>query len=164
MSGDGISFYHLKTSNHSFLRGFFCQVTYRKTAWIMCISQICELARSRLVDWLLGSHMTTTTAAKLKSAFSFIFRKRLAESLLLKQGDIKYKLSMFWAVFRGRSRSEETLSCVARRRTEPNSGQRLNLSPAVVCGRTSSSWHLYIVSLLIACLVLSSDLRNTAQV
>lgn len=138
---------------------------YCKTAWTMCISQIFDFARNRFVDWLVGSHMTTATAVKLKSAFYFIFPKRLAESLLLKQSDIKYKLSIFWAVFRGRSRSVETLSCVTRRRSEASERQRLNRRPAAVCGWTSDSWHtLHIVSLLIACLALSSDLSNSAVI
>ena len=111
----------------------------------MCISQICDFGRNRIVDWLTGSHMTTTTAVKLKSAFCFIFLKRLAGSLLLKQNDIKYKLSMFWAVFRGRSRSLETLSCVTSRRSEASKRQRLNQCPAAVCGWTSDSWHIHCI-------------------
>ena len=107
-----------------FYRAPFAHQVIVKTARAMCISPICDFARNRFVDWLIGSHMTTTTAVKLKSAFCFIFPKRLAESLLLKQSDIKYKLSMFWAVFRGRLRSVETLSCVTSRRSEASKRQR----------------------------------------
>lgn len=80
--------------------------------------RFCAKSYSWLAHWLSRDHNS-------RSEIKISFLKRLAGSLLLKQSDIKYKLSIFWAVFRGRSRSVETLWCVTSRRSEASKRQRL---------------------------------------
>ena len=132
-----------------FSGGYFCQVNYCQTAWIMYISQICDLARSRFVDWFF-SLLTWPQQPQRnwnQESVSFFRSGRPIHCYWSREIlNTNYQYSMRY--FRGRSRSEETLSWVTNRRIKTASGQRLTRHPAVVCGWTTDSWHQCIVALL----------------